>query len=171
MSSAQKHFYEFGRFRLDTVERQLLCGDQPIQLTPKAYETLLALAENAGRALDKDELLRRVWPDTFVEEGSLARNISVLRKALGDEDGRYIETLPKRGYRFVAPVQELPLPGETLVIEERTISRVLTEETEIPGRRLAVRIAGIAALLVIVVGAFVYFGTSGPATKRAVKSL
>ncbi len=84
MSSGQKHFYEFGPFRIDTVERQLLCGDEPVQLTPKAYETLLALAENAGRALDKDELLRRVWPDTFVEEGSLTRNISVLRKALGD---------------------------------------------------------------------------------------
>src|SRR5258708_5596712 len=174
MSSVQKHFYEFGPFRIDTSERQLLHGDEPVQLTPKAYETLLALTENAGRALDKDELLKRVWPDTFVEEGSLARNISVLRKALADEDGTYIETLPKRGYRFVAPVKEFRVPGETVVIEERTIARVLTEETEeteTPGRRLALKIAGIAALLVVVAGVFVYLRTSGGATQRAGKSL
>jgi DNA-binding winged helix-turn-helix (wHTH) protein len=89
------HFYGFGPYRIDTVERRLLRGDEPVPLTPKAYETLLALVENAGHGLEKDELMRRVWPDTFVEESSLARNISVLRKVLGDEDDRYIETLPK----------------------------------------------------------------------------
>jgi len=152
MSSGQKHFYEFGSFRIDTVERQLLRGDGPVQLTPKAYETLLALAENAGRALDKDELLRRVWPGTFVEEGSLTRNISVLRKALGDEDERYIETLPKRGYRFVAPVQELWVPGEALVIEERTISHVLMEETESSSHWLTRSVTAGMVLFLIVAG-------------------
>src|ERR1043166_4768030 len=106
MPLAESHFYEFGPYRVDPAERRLLRGDAPLPLTPKAFETLLALVENAGRGLDKDELLRRVWPDTFVEEGSLMRNISVLRKVLGDEDGRYIETMPKRGYRFVAPIRE-----------------------------------------------------------------
>ena len=82
------HFYEFAPYRIDAVERRLLRGDQPIPLTPKAYDTLLALVENAGHSLKKDELMQRVWPDTFVEESSLTRNISVLRKVLGDEDGR-----------------------------------------------------------------------------------
>src|ERR1041385_1802385 len=100
MSVKDRYFYEFGPYRLDTGERRLMRGDQPLPLTPKAFETLLALVENAGRAVEKDELLRRVGPDTFVEEGSLTQNISVLRKVLGDEDNRYIETVPKRGYRF-----------------------------------------------------------------------
>ena len=100
MPLENSNFYEFGPYRIDTVERRLLRGDEPIPLTPKAYDTLLALVENAGNGLKKDELMRRVWPDTFVEESGLIRNISVLRKALGDEDGRYIETLPKHGYRL-----------------------------------------------------------------------
>src|SRR5713101_6676531 len=115
-----RRLYEFGPYRLDPVERELVRGDERVPLTPKAFDTLLALLENAGRALEKDELLRRVWPDTFVEEVSLARNISVLRKVLGDEDGRYVETLPKHGYRFAAPVKELRLPEETVVIDEHT---------------------------------------------------
>src|SRR5260370_19455901 len=171
MSSGQKHFYEFGSFRIDTVERQLLRGDGPVQLTPKAYETLLALAENAGRALDKDELLRRVWPGTFVEEGSLTRNISVLRNALGDEDERYIETLPKRGYRFVAPVQELWVPGEALVIEERTISHVLMEETESSSHWLTRSVTAGLVLFLIVAGTVAYLGPGGRDPKSALKAL
>src|SRR5438270_874065 len=81
----ERRIYEFGPYRLDTFERGLLPGDERIPLTPKAFETLLALLENAGRALQKGELLRRVWPDTIVEEVGLARNISVLRKLLGDD--------------------------------------------------------------------------------------
>ena len=130
MPLEHRRFYEFGPFRLDSTERLLLRGGVRVALTPKAYETLLALVENAGRALEKDELLRRVWPDTFVEEVSLARNISVLRKVLGDEDGSFIETLPKRGYRFVAPVRQSLLPGESLIIDEQTISEITIEKTE-----------------------------------------
>src|ERR1043166_6136837 len=112
MPLAESHFYEFGPYRVDPAERRLLRGDAPIPLTPKAFDTLLALVENAGRGMDKDELLRRVWPDTFVEEGSLTRNISVLRKVLGGAEGEFIETLPKRGYRFVASVKELCPPDQ-----------------------------------------------------------
>src|SRR6266513_4027640 len=103
-----KHYYEFGPYRLDTAERVLLRDDQPVSLTPKALQTLLVLVEGSGRILEKEELLSRVWPDTFVEEITLAQNISTLRKALGvDEDGsRYIETVPRRGYRFAATVSE-----------------------------------------------------------------
>jgi TolB-like protein/DNA-binding winged helix-turn-helix (wHTH) protein/Tfp pilus assembly protein PilF len=109
MAKAEKHLYEFGPYRLDSVERLLIRGEETIPLTPKAIDTLLVLVANSGRVLERDELMKSVWPDTFVEDGALARNISALRKALGDdnEDFRYIETIPKRGYRFVAPVKDL----------------------------------------------------------------
>jgi TolB-like protein/DNA-binding winged helix-turn-helix (wHTH) protein/Tfp pilus assembly protein PilF len=109
MVNTEKHLYEFGQFRIDNVERLLLRGEETIPLTPKAVDTLLVLVANSGRVVEKDELMKSVWPDTFVEEGALARNVSVLRKALGDdlEEFQYIETIPKRGYRFVAPVKDL----------------------------------------------------------------
>ena len=99
--------YEFGPFRLEPAERKLLRGSQIVELTPKAFDTLLLLVRNTGRLLDKDELISRVWPETFVEEGSLSNNIFVLRKALG-ENPAYIETVPRRGYRFVGAVRQLP---------------------------------------------------------------
>lgn len=99
--------YDFGSFRIDAAERVLRRDGEVIPLPPKAIDTLLVLASNSGRVVDKDELIRCVWPDTFVEEGGLARNISLLRKALGESSaGHYIETIPKRGYRFSAPIQE-----------------------------------------------------------------
>jgi DNA-binding winged helix-turn-helix (wHTH) protein len=79
MKQSDKHFYEFGPFRLDTAERLLLRDGQHVPLTPKAFETLLILVENCGRVIDKDELLKKVWPDTFVEEVNLAKNVSYLR--------------------------------------------------------------------------------------------
>lgn len=108
MKQSDKHFYEFGPFRLDTAERLLLRDGQHIPLTPKAFETLLILVENYGHVIDKDELLKKVWPDTFVEEVNLAKNVSYLRKILGGEEAaQYIETIPKRGYRFVAVVKDV----------------------------------------------------------------
>jgi TolB-like protein/DNA-binding winged helix-turn-helix (wHTH) protein/Tfp pilus assembly protein PilF len=108
MSQARKRFYEFGPFRLDLEERVLFRGGQETPLTPKLLDVLLVLIEERGRTLDKDELVRRVWPDTFIEEGNLARNVSRLRAALGDspKDERYIRTITRRGYRFVADVKE-----------------------------------------------------------------
>jgi len=101
MPKTEKHLYEFGPYRIDSLERLLTRDGDTIPLTPKAVDTLMALVANSGRVLDKDELMKIVWPDTFVEEGALARNISALRKALGDdnENSQYIETIPKRGYR------------------------------------------------------------------------
>ena len=99
--------FEFGPFRLDPEESSLTREGTPVLLTPKALATLKYLVENAGRLVDKQALLSAVWPDTFVEEATLAQNISALRKALGDG---YIETVPKRGYRFIAPVRQ-PAPG------------------------------------------------------------
>ena len=107
MANVEKHFYEFGPFHIDTVERLLYRGEEVIPLTPKAIDTLLVLIANRGRVVDKDELLKSVWPGTFVEEGALARNVSALRKALDSDtdDSQYIATIPKRGYRFVAPLK------------------------------------------------------------------
>ena len=102
-----KRVYEFGAFHIDAAERLLFRGDELIPLTPKVADTLLVLLSNAGRIVGKDELMKTIWPDAFVDEGGLARNISALRKALGDgvEGLQFIETLPKRGYRFVAPLK------------------------------------------------------------------
>jgi len=103
MAGQTKQFYVFGPFRLDPEERVLLCHGEAVPLAPKVAETLLLLVQNAGRLVEKDDLMKRVWPATFVEEGNLNKNIFTLRKALSQRDGQleYIETVPKRGYRFV----------------------------------------------------------------------
>jgi len=109
MGGQTKHFYAFGPFRLDSEKRVLVRHGAPVPLAPKLAETLVLLVENAGHLVDKDDLMKRVWPDAFVEEGNLNKNIFVLRKllGLGDDGHEYIETVPKRGYRFVAPVNEV----------------------------------------------------------------
>ena len=101
--------YCFGPFRLDPAERLLLRDQVPVRLSPKAFDALTVLVENRGHLLEKEELLKQVWPETFVEESNLAQHISLLRKALqnGEEGARYIETVPRRGYRFVAEVREV----------------------------------------------------------------
>src|SRR2546423_5905155 len=111
MASQVKQLFEFGPFRLDTGERVLLRAGALVPLTPKALDTLIALVRNGGHVMEKEELRKLVWPDTFVEEATLAQNVFTLRKALGngqDDGQRYIETIPRRGYRFIAPVRELP---------------------------------------------------------------
>src|SRR5262247_2872673 len=111
MCRQAKHLYEFGSFRLDAAERLLLREGAIVPLTPKTFDLLLALVERHGRLVDKEELFQTVWPDTIVEESNLSSNIALIRKALGDgENGlKFIETVPKRGYRFVAEVRESPL--------------------------------------------------------------
>ena len=100
------HVYEFGPYRLDPNQRVLTRAGDNVSLTPKAIEILLMLVVNAGHLVEKDQLLKEVWPDTFVEESNLSQNIFILRRALGDERAgpRYIETVVRRGYRFVATV-------------------------------------------------------------------
>jgi TolB-like protein/tetratricopeptide (TPR) repeat protein len=97
--------YEFGSFRLDSSGPLLFRRGEVVSLAPKVADVLLVLLENCGKVVEKEDLLKKVWPDTFVVEGSLARTVSILRKALGEEQ-EYIVTVPKRGYRFVAPVKE-----------------------------------------------------------------
>jgi len=105
----KKYFYEFGPFRLDATERQLLRKGEVVPLGPKVFDVLLVLVQNSGHILTKEQLMKLVWPNRTVEEGNLARNISTLRSALGQQgrEPRYIETIPWRGYRFVANVKEV----------------------------------------------------------------
>ncbi|HEX8185984.1 MAG TPA: tetratricopeptide repeat protein [Blastocatellia bacterium] len=107
MDEQLKRFYEFGPFRVDTREGLLLRDGVSIALTPKAFETLCVLVQHSGHVLVKDEMMKRIWPDSFVEEATLAQNIFTLRRILGEspDEPQYIETVPRRGYRFVARVR------------------------------------------------------------------
>ena len=104
---------QFGPFLIDIAERTLRRDGETVPLTPKAFDVLVALLEKPGQLISKEELLQKVWPDTFVEESNLSYNIFALRKALGDaaESSRYIETVPKKGYRFRASVSPATPPG------------------------------------------------------------
>src|SRR6476619_674261 len=104
MPSTSIQLYEFENFRLSITQKVLLRDGKPVPITPKVFDTLVLFLENSGRLLEKNELLLRIWQDHFVDEGNLASNIKVLRKALGDDAGkpRFIETVPRRGYRFIA---------------------------------------------------------------------
>src|SRR4029453_572473 len=125
MSQQAADLYEFGPFRIDTRNRLLFRDNQPIPLKPKVVDTLLLLVENSGRVLEKDELIQRLWPDTFVEEGNLTQNIYVLRKALdsGQESDSYIETIPRRGYRFAGEVRKLTAEGAVALAPSRSSRR------------------------------------------------
>jgi len=133
MSEQSKPSYQFGPFRVDTAERQLLRDGAPVVLTPKVFDLLLALLERRGHVLEKDALMQRVWPDTIVEENNLTVNISALRKALGGRAGElpYIETVPRRGYRFVSAVKLLEEEDAELVVEKYSALSVTMEEEEV----------------------------------------
>jgi TolB-like protein/lipoprotein NlpI len=104
-----KTSYEFGPFRVDTRERQLIRNGEVVPLRPKVFDILLMLVQNSGHILTKDDVMNHVWANTAVEEGNISRTISTLRNALGERphEQRYIETIPWRGYRFVANVKEI----------------------------------------------------------------
>jgi pimeloyl-ACP methyl ester carboxylesterase/DNA-binding winged helix-turn-helix (wHTH) protein len=123
MHRPDNRFYSFGVFRVDPVERLLFKDDREVALTPKAFDTLLVLLENCSHVLTKQELMRKVWPDSFVEENNLAQNISTLRKALGEN---YIQTVPKRGYRFVGDVTTSEAAS---TVREPVRSRIVVEHT------------------------------------------
>jgi eukaryotic-like serine/threonine-protein kinase len=163
MSQRLKHFYEFSNFRIDPEERLLLHDGKVAPLTPKLFDTLLALVEQNGKVVSKDELIKFVWPDTFVEEGNLTQNISMLRKLLGEsaDKPQYIETVPRRGYRFVASVKEVEEEGLDPGIQELHISESVGPQSaplsaEPPAPRIKRDKRGAilfwAALLVVISG-------------------
>jgi len=127
MEEHAKRCFEFGPFRVDPAERVLLREGESVALTSKLFDILLLLVENSGRVVEKDRLMHEVWPDTFVEEGNLTQNISVLRKALKDDGHQYIQTVPRRGYRFVGHVRGV-VDESDLIIEEHSVARVIVEE-------------------------------------------
>lgn len=153
---ANRSFYEFGRFRLDPTGRVLLRGKEVVPLSPKAADALLLLVQNAGHVVEKEELLRNLWPDTSVEEGSLTRAIHLLRKALGDgEEGQeYIATVSKRGYRFVAAVR---------TVEEGPVSRAKSAGSPRSPWHRAVAVG----LIAILVAGGAYLGWRNLRSQRA----
>ena len=133
-----RRFYIFDGFRVDATERLLFKENREVSLTPKVFDTLLVLLENSSHVLTKKELMEQVWPDSFVEENNLAQNISILRKALGEgkEGDQYIQTVPKRGYRFVADVRTSGGDDESVIVRERTRARIVVERDDEDDRSL-----------------------------------
>lgn len=148
-SSAVNSLYEFGPFRLDPQKRTLLRHGVPVPLTPKVFDTLLLLVQNGGQTLSRDELMKAVWPDSFVEEGNLTQNIFVLRKALGGAD-RYIVTVPGRGYQFVERVLEIEGNGQSPAEPSPSASLARPSEAQ-PGLRRNLALV-LLALLVLATG-------------------
>jgi TolB-like protein/DNA-binding winged helix-turn-helix (wHTH) protein len=148
MNQQGKHLYPFGSFRFDPEDRLLSQNGKPIPLGPKVAETLLLLLQNAGHLVDKDDLLKQVWPDSFVEEGSLNKNIFFLRKVLGEQDRglQYIETIARRGYRFVAPVSQV-------IDEETGFQETPAEGKRLPWPRKALAIGIFLIVVLLVLGA------------------
>ena len=179
MSKQNQHLYEFGDFQLDPMERVLFHQGERVRLEPKAIETLLALLEQSGHVIRKEDLMERIWPDTFVEEISLTKNISILRKTLrnGNGAGKFIETIPTIGYRFVAEVRqatngngqvqaEIAAPEPTTLPELKTATAEIIERVEpvaevptpapVPTKKRWLWLVGIAVLLGCAAGA-IYF--------------
>ena len=179
MATDPRIVYEFGPFRMDPDKQILLRGNDPVPVTPKAFETLLVLVRRSRDVVSKEELLKEVWPNSFVEESNLSQNIFLLRKALGDtaENRQYIVTLPGRGYRFAATVRTVTEQGEALVAQARTRTQIVIEENEaetdqalkalpIPqkpkaGRKFLLSVAVVAVLLAL--GAFLLVRNRRPA--------
>jgi Tol biopolymer transport system component/DNA-binding winged helix-turn-helix (wHTH) protein len=159
MSSQENHLYEFGPYVMDARSRILLKDGATVRLTPKAFDTLLILVQHAPQVVPKEQLLKEVWPDIFVEEGSLSHNVHGLRKVLGDHSSepRYIETIPKRGYRFVAPVKvsraetdtgqgdQADVGAEFMVVEKPAPAPVVVTNQHKKGRMWA----GVAAVALV----------------------
>ena len=156
MLASEKHLYDFGPFRLDLKSRMMLRGSEYVALTPKALETLAVLVENSGRIVDKEELLRLVWPGTCIEEATLAKTVSLLRKALGeDEAHHYIDTVPKRGYRFAAEVRMAP---EVRVLEAPAAAPEIERMVESPAIVVSRwRWPAAAILALFTLGAAIYW--------------
>jgi TolB-like protein/DNA-binding winged helix-turn-helix (wHTH) protein/Tfp pilus assembly protein PilF len=169
------HFYDFGPYRLDPQARVLFRDGAIVPLTPKVLDTLAVLVEHPGAVMSKEQLLKAVWPDSFVEESNLSQNVSVLRKALGHDPDHptYIETVPKRGYRFVAEVMisEVEIPNALPETVEQRSPPTQTREPVIagpgatPSSRMRAAAAVAAALILCGVGAIWYYqpgaGVSG----------
>jgi len=163
--------YRFGPFTLDARKRRLWRDGQPVAMTPKAVETLLVLVRHAGRVVDKDDLLRSVWPDTFVSDETLSQNIATIRRALGDsaEDPDYIATWPRRGYQFIARLSsaaEGAVPSATSEIASPTAALASSRSTRGIRRTWIVPLAVVGVLLAAGVGVTTYLQRHAPPLSR-----
>jgi DNA-binding winged helix-turn-helix (wHTH) protein/Tol biopolymer transport system component len=160
-----KRFYAFGPFQLDPTECLLTLDGRPVPLAPKAFEALVILVENAGHLIDKDDLMKRLWPDSFVEEGNVAKHVSLLRKVLSEATNgqEYIETIPKRGYRFAADVRQLP---DAQAESESQRPDAKPRHSFVRWRELA---AGVLAVLLI--ASFLWFAKRRPSAPEVVPDL
>ena len=177
----QQRFHDFGPFRVDASRRLLLRDGDPVALTPKAFDILMVLLRNADRIVEKDELMKLVWPNTVVEENNLTRNVSSLRKALeeGPTDRRFIVTIPGRGYQFAAEVP-LMAPESEIVFERHARAEVRIEEEtdEAPtlpklkpaARNRVVLIIGVSALTLTALGFAIFYVAQRRAPVTSVKS-
>jgi Tol biopolymer transport system component/DNA-binding winged helix-turn-helix (wHTH) protein len=144
--------YEFGAYRLDPLARVLSLEDRPIPLAPKSFDLLMLLVEGRGRLLERDELIRELWPDTVVEEANLTFQVSTLRKALGEDGPKWIETVPKHGYRFTGPVREAPTFPPAVAIEPPSAAPAepnAAVATTSPVRRTTLTVATALAVIVV----------------------
>jgi eukaryotic-like serine/threonine-protein kinase len=132
MVTGSRILYEFGTFSVDPDKHILLRDHQIVSITPKVFETLLILVRRSGEVVTKDDLMKELWPDAFVEEANLSQNIFMLRKALGDtsDDRRHIITVPGRGYRFTADVRTVNPDGDTIVIASHMHSQIIVDQAE-----------------------------------------
>ena len=152
-----QEIYEFGPFRLEPAERKLSRDGSVVTLTPKGFDMLVMLVRNSNHLLDKDELIRSLWPDSFVEEGNLSNNVFWLRKALGN-DHEYIETVPRRGYRFVGAVRQLP-------IAERPPSELFEFQNADPAHP-----SPAGPVTVVVPSAAAKMGSAAPSRRSAIRT-
>lgn len=161
-SAQPRRFYEFGPFRLDALNRVLLREAEVLPISPTIIETLLVLVENRGNIVTKEDLLKAVWPDTAVEETNLTHNVSVLRKTLGEGPGeqRYIQTIPKRGYRFVATVREVR-EGAATEAASRANLTMLPQFRNRPARRRWFAAGGLMALAIVIVATYLWLRPIG----------
>ncbi|HXB69223.1 MAG TPA: winged helix-turn-helix domain-containing protein [Candidatus Acidoferrales bacterium] len=167
MTNGSRTVFEFGPFRIDPSERLLTRAGTVIPLPPKAFDTLLYLVRSSGHLLGKEELIKAIWQDTFVEESSLAQSISVLRKALGErpEQREYIETAPRLGYRFIAAVEEKPVPDPSPP-EDRESSQVKIQREPLISKGIRARWVWLAASLTVVLASIGIFEASRRPPKR-----
>src|ERR1017187_5578381 len=154
MASSQnqkkKEQYEFGPFRVDPEKETLVRAGELVSITPKTFQILLVLIRNSREIVTKDDLMKTVWPDTFVEEANLSRNIFMLRKALGEtaQDHRYIVTVPGQGYRLAEDVRLVPEQELTVVAASHSLFKVEVKETK-PWKWIA---AGVVVVVTLAVG-------------------
>lgn len=166
MSAETPHFYEFGEFRLDTKEKTLFRDNKPVPLRPKVFATLQVFVEHAGRLLEKDELMQKIWKDQFVEESNLSFNVKVLRRVLNDDahHPQFIETVPRRGYRFIAGVNQTSAPTVSKAELNGSLAPVPAVASGRPIKRAYLSITALVVLMLAGLAAVLWFVQRNHAT-------